>query len=70
MKGCQVLIKSLITYRAKDFNPCGAGTGMFWDNYINTMAVDALAPCVARSSAAMGLTMQDRRVLVFHKEGL
>ena len=33
------------------------------------MAADALAPCVAKSPAAMVLTMWDKRVLVFHEEG-
>ena len=37
--------------------------------YVNTMAVDALASCIARSSVTMVLTMQDKWVLVFHKEG-
>ena len=34
---------------------------------INTMAADALAPCVTRSSEAMVLTMQNERVFVFRK---
>ena len=42
---------------------------MFWENYVNTKAVDALAPHVARTSAAMVLTMQDEQILVFDKEG-
>ena len=33
------------------------------------MAADALAPCVARSSAAMLLIMQDKLIFVFHEEG-
>ena len=32
------------------------------------MAIDALAPCVARTSAAVVLTMQDNKVLVFPEE--
>ena len=28
------------------------------------MAVNALAPCVARSSAATALTMQDKQILI------
>ena len=32
---------------------CGAETGIFWTNKVNTMAVDALAPCVTRSSATI-----------------
>ena len=34
-------------------NLSGAETGMCWDNEVNTMTADALAPCVARSSSAM-----------------
>ena len=33
------------------------------------MGADAVAPCVARSSAAMVLAMQDNQVLVFQVEG-
>ena len=33
------------------------------------MPADALAPCVARSSAAMVLAMRNGQVLVFHEEG-
>ena len=40
-------------------NSFGAETGIFWDDYINTMAADDLAPCVARSWAVMILTMLD-----------
>ena len=42
---------------------------IFWDNEVNTMAADALAPCVARTSATIALIMLDKQVLVFHKEG-
>ena len=31
--------------------------GIFLENYVNIMIVDALAPSVTRSSAAMVLTM-------------
>ena len=34
----------------------------------NIMAADALAPCGSRSSTAMVLFMQDKQILVFHKE--
>ena len=47
-------------------NPHHAGTELSWYNEANTMAADALAPCVARSSAAMILTMWIGHVLVFH----
>ena len=33
------------------------------------MTADALAPRVARASAAMVLTMEDKQILVFHEEG-
>ena len=49
-------------------NPVGTETGMFWDNYINTIA-DDLAPCIARSSLTTVLFMLDKQVLAFHEEG-
>ena len=36
----------------------------------NTMAADAMAPCVAMTSRAMLLTMQDRQNHTFHEEGV
>ena len=36
--------------------------------YVNTMTADVLAPCVAKTSAAMVLTMWDKQVFVFHME--
>ena len=36
-------------------NPLGAEAGICQENQGNTMVADALAPCVARSSAAMVL---------------
>ena len=41
-------------------NTSGATTGLFQDNYVNIMAADALAPCVAKASAAMVLTMHKK----------
>ena len=38
------------------------------EKVFNTMAADDLAPCVARSSAAMVLTKQDKQVLIYHKD--
>ena len=32
------------------------------------MAIDALVPCVTRSSAAMVLTVQIKNVLIFYEE--
>ena len=37
------------------------------DNWVNTMAADALAPQVARSSATMVLDMQDKLVFCLPK---
>ena len=39
------------------FNPYRAGTELTRFNYVNIMAADALAPYVARTSAAMILVM-------------
>ena len=44
-------------------------TEIFWNDKVNTKAVDALAPCIARSSATIESTVQDKNVLVFHKKG-
>ena len=44
-------------------------TKLFRFNKVNIMAADAMAPCVARSAAAMILAMQNRHVLVLHEEG-
>ena len=41
-------------------NPFSADVRIFQENYVNTMATDALAPLVARSSAAMALTKCDK----------
>ena len=47
--------------------PSGAETEIFWENQINT--ADALGTYVSRSSAAtMILIIQDKQVLIFHKE--
>ena len=51
------------------FNPSSAGVRIFGDNQDNTIAADALAPFIAKASAAMVLIMQDSLVLVFHREG-
>ena len=47
----------------------GPETGMVLENVINTMAADALATYVARSSIAMVLNMQHKLVLVFYEDG-
>ena len=33
------------------------------------MDADALAPCVTKPSSAMALTMQGKRIILFHKKG-
>ena len=40
--------------------PPGAENGIFWDNYVNTTAADALVAVHARPSATIVLTMADR----------
>ena len=48
------------------FDSSNAEMEIFWENQVNTMVVDALAHCVARSSATMVLTMQDKQVFVYY----
>ena len=50
-----IMHKPMMTY----INHCGAGSGNFQEKGANALAVDALAPCVARSSAGMALAMWD-----------
>ena len=42
------------------------GSQIYQEKYVNTIAADALAPCVARLSAAMVLTIKD---LCLHQKG-
>ena len=44
-------------------------TSIFHDNQVNTMAVDALAPSIARSPEAMKVITWDNRFFMFHREG-
>ena len=54
---------------AKTFNPFGAESWLFQDNYVNTKADDALVHCVDRLSADLILTMQDSKSLFsMHQE--
>ena len=46
-----------------------ADTGIFGEHQVNMMAADALAPFIARSPTTMVSTMQDKQLLVIHKEG-
>ena len=51
------------------FEYSSAEIGMHWEGYNNTMPADVVeASCVARWSAATGLKIQDKRVIVFHVE--
>ena len=52
------------------FNISNAEIRILQDNQVITIAADALAPCITKSSAAIALTMQDKWVLVFHREGI
>ena len=52
-----------------NLNPPGTDTEIFWENYDTTIDADALARCVARSSAIMVFHMQDKWAPVFHEEG-
>ena len=40
---------------------------VFRENQVNTIAADAMVPCISRSSAAMVLTMAEKRVIVFYQ---
>ena len=40
-----------------EFSTSGAEAGLIQDNYVSTMAADALAPCVTRPSAVTVLSM-------------
>ena len=52
-----------------DLHLSGAESRISQDYSVNTMAANALAPCVARLSATMVSIMQIKQVLVFHEEG-
>ena len=46
-----------ILFRAQCANPQCAGTELFQFNIVNSMTADGLAPCIARTSAPMILTI-------------
>ena len=50
------------------FNPFDAAARIVQQNKVNIMAAEALAPCVARTSAAMVLNMQNKQVFAFYEE--
>ena len=43
-------------------------TGIFWENFVNTIATDDLAPCVVKSSASMSLTTHDTQIFFFTRK--
>ena len=47
-----------------------AETRIFGNKYVNTMAADALAACVAKSSAAMILAMPYKLTILFHTKNI
>ena len=51
------------------FSPSGAETRIFWENQVNSMAADGLAPCVTRWSATVVLTMHGKHILVIIGKG-
>ena len=59
-----------ILFSPQYVNSSGAETRILHENEVNTLAADALAPCVARSSAAMLFNVHNRWVLIFHEEGV
>ena len=58
------------TIQRKSYLNTAAETRIFQVNEVSTIAVDALAPCVARTSAAMVLIIQDKWILIFHGESI
>ena len=42
---------------------------IFWENHINSMAVDDLAPCTAKAPAALVMNMYDKHIVVLHEVG-
>ena len=51
------------------FSSVYAKTGIFRQILVIIVAADALAPCVARSTATMIMNIQDARIIVFHEKG-
>ena len=46
-------------------NFSGTTSEIFQEKWVNKMPFDDSVPCVARSSAAKALTVQDKQILVF-----
>ena len=62
-----MLMSSLGIFLCQKPPRTGTELSGYYKDYI--MPADALAPCVARSSAAMMETTWNKQVIVFHKEG-
>ena len=66
-----MLVRSLThicVTRPQWFNSSGAETGIFWKNWVRTIAANVTATCVARFSTVMIMTMQDKWALVLVEE--
>ena len=57
-------------FSQQTYNPSGAVAEIFWDNYVNNMVTDDLAPCITWPSVAMVLTMQDKSAIVFSAKNI
>ena len=49
-------------------NPSGTEARIFQEKWVNTIAADALAPCVTRESAAIWYKLCRIKIFGFHKE--
>ena len=52
----KILWKNQTTHQVP-INPLGTEIAVFRENYVDNMSTDALAPCIARASVAMVLTL-------------
>ena len=52
-------------FRGAMVNFSGTTSEIFQKKWVNKMPLDDSVPCVARSSAAMALTVQYKQILVF-----
>ena len=50
--------------------PSGSETGVSWENQANTVDIDVLGPCIARSSSAMRLAVGIVVILVPFMTGI
>ena len=44
----------------------GAETGIFWDNYVNTMIADSIVPCIFKSSISIAGIWQHYLIIVLN----